>query len=84
MKNQRKYAITLLVCLLAVLLIPFRMESYNDGGTTQLTSLTYTVVNWSRFTGAPDDGAIQPHQNTCVYLFPYNFKSLEELWEIEH
>lgn len=84
MKNQRKLAIILLLCLLAVLLIPFHMGRYDDGGTTRLTSLTYTVVNWNRFLDTSEDGTVPVHENTCVYLFPHNFKSLSELWEIKH
>lgn len=83
MKNQRKMAIIILVCLLAMLLIPFQMVHYDDGGTTRLTSLTYSVVNWNRLLPASGDETVV-HESTCVYLFPHNFKSLSDLWEIEH
>ena len=73
-------------CICLILFTPFRVSHYDDGGTTTYTALTYTVVKWKRdFPIRTPDGYIgNTYQNTCVYFFPDNFKSLDKLWEIRH
>lgn len=77
-------AVVLFVCL--ILFTPFQVRHYDDGGSTTYTALTYTVVKWKRILPikTPDGYIGNIYQNTCVYFFPNNFKSLDELWEIKH
>ena len=63
--------------LLAVLVIPIPTGVYKDGGTREYTALTYKVVDWNRLT------VDTVYNKTRVYFFPYNFKSLGELWYYE-
>lgn len=77
----------LTVSLLTVLLVPFNVSRYDDGGSIKITALTYSVVKWSKLEiYQNEDGSTSGgrYENTCIYLFPDNFKSLNELWMIRH
>ena len=65
------------VLLLAILCVPIPTGVVQDGGTRTYTALTYKIVDWNRITGAA------VYDETKVYLFPNNFKSLDALWEQE-
>ena len=84
--DKRLLTFIIVIALVIVLFVPFGYQTYDDGGTVRLTSLTYTVVIWNRFVSAWSTGEmqLQKYENTCLYLFPDNFKSLDELWEIRH
>lgn len=88
MKHTNKKLLTLIIALalVIVLFVPFGYASYDDGGTVRFTSLTYTVVKWNRYESDWSSGEmeLELYQNTCFYIFPHNFKSLDELWEIRH
>ena len=88
MKHTNKKLLTLIIALalVIVLFVPFGYASYDDGGTVRFTSLTYTVVKWNRYESDWSTGEmeLELYQNTCFYLLPDNFKSLDELWEIRH
>lgn len=88
MKNTNKKLLTVIIviALIIVLFIPFGYASYDDGGTVRFTSLTYSVVKWNRYVSDWSTGEMKLdlYQNTCFYLFPDNFKSLNELWELKH
>ena len=66
-----------ILVLLAVLFVPVPSGVYKDGGTRAYTALTYKVVKWRRLVG------IGRYENTSVYFFPNNFKSIDDLWELE-
>lgn len=66
------------VILLVVLLVPIPSGVYKDGGTREFRALTYKVVRWRRLT----NGGI--YEKTRLYLFPRNFRSIDELWEQEN
>lgn len=66
------------VILLAVLVIPIPTGVYKDGGTRVYSALTYKVVDWNRLI---DDG--DTYNKTKVYFFPKNYKSVDELWQLE-
>lgn len=66
------------VLLLAVLFTPIPTGVYKDGGSREYTALTYKIVDWNRITG---DSAV--YDETKLYLFPNNFKSIDALWEQE-
>lgn len=88
MKHTNKKLLTLIIALalVIVLFVPFGYASYDDGGTVRFTSLTYTVVKWNRYESDWSTGEmeLELYQNTCFYLLPDNFKSLDELWETRH
>ena len=63
--------------LLAVLFVPIPSKTHEDGGTREYRALTYKIVEWNK----NQDGV--SYDKTRLYLFPRNFKSLDELWEGE-
>ncbi|MBR4073680.1 MAG: hypothetical protein IKK24_07030 [Clostridia bacterium] len=77
---KKKIIIGAVIALLALLMltVPFRVLNYKDGGTKEYTALTYKIVKWNKFVGS--DGR---YTEAKVYLFPKNFKSVDELWESE-
>ena len=84
---KKKVVCLLCAILLIIFVLPFSISQYDDGGTVRITSLTYSIVIWNKFEiTLHEDGTVSDgkHQNTCVYLFPNNFKKLDELWEIRH
>ncbi len=77
-KRSKKIWIPLVVLVvLAVLFVPVPAGVMDDGGTRAYSALTYKVVKWRRLVG------IGRYENTSVYLFPNNFKSMDTLWELE-
>ena len=84
--NNRLLAVIIVLALVIVLFVPFGYRSYDDGGTQKFTSLTYAVVKWNKFESDWSSGEMKldKYENTCFYLFPDNFKSIDELWEIKH
>lgn len=85
-KSKRRtlvFAITLILIIL-LLLIPIPTGVARDGGTRTYTALTYKVVVWRHF--VPTDITLtdyELYENTRIFLFPDNFKSTDELWELE-
>lgn len=67
----------LVVAVLAILFTPIPTGVYKDGGTREYMSLTYKIVDWNRLTGDTT------YDETKVYFFPYNFKSIDSLWYYE-
>ena len=63
--------------LLAVLLMPVPGASMDDGGTRAYTALTYKIVDWNRLSSD------SLYDETKIYWFPNNFKSVDALWELE-
>ena len=68
----------LVVVILAILFVPIPSGTYKDGGTREYTALTYKIVDWNRLT---DGGGT--YDETMVYFFPNNFKSIDSLWNYE-
>lgn len=77
MKKKVWMWIVAAVLLLAVLFVPIPTGVARDGGTREYTALTYKIVDWNRLT----EGSI--YDETKVYFFPYNFKSIDSLWARE-
>lgn len=65
------------VLLLAVLFTPIPSGVCKDGGSREYTALTYKIVDWNRLT------ADSIYDETKVYFFPHNFKSIDSLWARE-
>ncbi|MBR3807211.1 MAG: hypothetical protein IKJ15_02415 [Lachnospiraceae bacterium] len=66
-----------IVVVLMILAIPIPTGVYKDGGTREYTALTYKIVDWNRMTGDTI------YDETKIYVFPYNFKSIDGLWYYE-
>jgi len=79
MKRKTLIIIFAVIALLFILTVPFNTETYKDGGTKAYTSLTYKVVKWNKLYGA----GVDKYSKTKLYIFPNNFKSIDELWEKE-
>lgn len=75
-----KKRITIIIILVVLLLvIPIPTGIARDGGTRSYTSLTYKIVNYHHLYN--DDKIFD---ETKIYFFPDNFKSLDELLDIEN
>lgn len=75
--SKKVWIPVVVLVLLVVLFVPVPSGTMNDGGTRSYTSLTYKIVKWHRLVG------IGRYENTSVYFFPDNFKSMSALWEAE-
>ena len=76
-KLKKKEIIILVLCILLLLFFPIPLGAYEDGGTREYAALTYKLIKWHRIDGD------YIYTNTSVYWLPDNFKSIDELWEIE-
>ena len=72
--KKKIWIIIAIAAILAILFVPIPTGQYKDGGTREYTALTYKIVNWNRLT---EDGT---YDETRVYFFPNNFKSIDSLW----
>ncbi len=82
-----KRLIILGLALLLILFLPIPIGTIDDGGTRIYASLTYKIVKWNRLMSVYVDGEIErinTYSKTSVYFLPDNFKSTNELWDIEH
>ena len=88
MKKKIIIPVIIVIVLLLVLFLPIPQGSYDDGGTREYTALTYKIVKWNKLvTVYNEDGdmeRIDTYTNTSVYWFPDNYKSIDELWEMEY
>ena len=78
MKKKIWIPILSVIVLLAILFIPFHINTYDDGGTREYVALTYKIVAWNRITA---DGT---YNVTKVYFGDEHKKSIDELWELEN
>ena len=69
----------LIVCaiLLLILVIPIPFGTYKEGGTKEYRALTYKIIAWHH------DCGDKIFEKTCIYFFPDNRLSLDELFERE-
>ena len=75
------------VLILLILFLPIPRGTYKDGGTRDYCALTYRIILWNRLTDDfgrdASEGELTTYHKTSVFWFPANFKSIDELWEIE-
>jgi len=87
MKKRVVIIVVAVLALLLTLFLPIPGGSYDDGGTREYTALTYKIIRWKRLVSVHDENgeiaSIDTYEATSVFLFPDNFKSVDELWEIE-
>ena len=85
--KKKIIVIVSVVLLLLILFLPIPRGTYKDGGTKDYLALTYRIVVWNRLTYAPggdaSEGATGAYHKTSVFWFPNNFKSIDELWNME-
>ncbi len=87
---KRKVLVVIMIAV--ILLCPFHISVYRDGGTKVYSSLAYKVVQWKKVLSQQGDDHIDsdtglesanPYRKTRIYLLPDNFRSLDDLWESE-
>lgn len=71
LKKKRK-AVMFIFVLLIILIIPFNIQRYKDGGTAIYTSLSYKLIVWHQLGNSPDGYKT----GTEIHFFPNNFKDL--------
>lgn len=77
MKKKLWIAVLVVIVVLGVLVIPFRIDAMDDGGSREFRALTYRIVHWNRMM---DEGI---YEKTRVYFFGDMSKPIDELWEQE-
>ena len=86
-KKMKIILFTTVILVIVILFVPFSGNIYEDGGTRIYCSLTYKIVKWNRMDSAHgENGAIERidiYNESSVYWLPHNFKSIDELWEME-
>ena len=84
---KRILIVSVIVVILLILFVPIPHGVMKDGGTAKYQALTYRIVVWNRFYDITNaDGTVKEtrtYTKTSVYWLPDNFKSIDELWEIE-
>ena len=75
MKKKTRIFVILAAVLFLILFVPIPSGPYKDGGSRAYTALTYKIVDWRRLSGDT------VYEKTRFYLFPDNFKSIDELWD---
>lgn len=83
MKRRKAWPFVAAV-LFALLFIPFPAGTMNDGGSRDYRAAFYRVVHWKRIMPETTETKTDIYENTCVYWFPDNWKSIDELWELRH
>lgn len=84
--KMRKKVVCVIVTIivLAILFVPIPLGKYDDGGTRDYGSLTYKIVVWNRLQYNESTQERSCYKSTCVYWLPDNYKSIGELWKINH
>lgn len=77
MKKKIIISVVVIAAVLIVLFVPFKVCTYKDGGTREIGSLTYKIVDWNRIDG---DSVYHEHK---VYFIPRCYKDIDELFQEE-
>ena len=86
MKRKFIISVTVLFVLALIFFLPIPQGTYNDGGTHSYSALTYKIVIWNKIMTEVDEHGqtvYNTYQNTSVFWYPDNQKSINELWQIE-
>lgn len=87
MKKKIIIPVVVVMALILALFLPMKQVQYDDGGTREYASLTYKIVKWNKFVSVYNENGnierIDTYTDTSVYWLPDNFKSIDELWEME-
>lgn len=74
---KRRWIPLVILVMAVILFVPVPTGLYKDGGTRVYSALTYRIVDWNRITGSG------LYDQTRVYFFPDNFRSVDTLWNRE-
>lgn len=77
--KKKLFMLFCLVILLVILFVPIPTGVMNDGGSREFSALTYKIVKWNRLIDENNT-----YKKTSFYIFPNNFKSIDELWKLEN
>ncbi|MBQ7324982.1 MAG: hypothetical protein IJW98_04500 [Clostridia bacterium] len=87
MKKKTRSILLIVIIAALVLFVPIPRGPYDDGGTKEYVALTYRIVVWNCFVPTYDENGtiirFEKYNKTSIYLFPDNFKSYSELWQME-
>ena len=81
--KKRIIILAIIVLALLIMFLPIPRGTYRDGGTKDYSALTYRIVVWNRLNEQINEEGSDKYHKTSVFWFPDNFKSIDELWEIE-
>lgn len=88
---MKKKLIIAAICVAAafILLFPFGITRYNDGGTVSYKSMTYEIIRWHRMYDVYDEatgaGTAYWVNDTDFYIFPFNLRDnvADKEWSAE-
>ncbi len=82
--KKKLIGIIIVILVLAMIFVPFRVDTANDGGTKVYSALIYKIVKWSKlYDNSAAGNNPQFYKNTAVYFVPDKFKDIDLLWEKE-
>lgn len=88
MKKKIIICVGIVLAFGLVFFMPIPQGAYDDGGTRAYAALTYKLVQWNRMISVYNaDGRMERvdrYQETSVYWFPDNLRSIDELCEMEY
>ena len=86
-RTKKKGAIIagILLVIGLILFLPIPTGTLRDGGTKTYSALTYRIIVWNRLIPPEPDGGSDgdTYRKTSVFWLPDNFKTVDELWQIE-
>ena len=84
---KRKTVVISIIVAVLILFLPVPHGTYEDGGTRDYNALTYKIAVWNKLNAEANPGGsageVHTYHKTSVFWIPDNFKSIDELWEIE-
>jgi len=82
--KKKIFLISGILIILIVLLVPFKRDTLEDGGTKIYSAPLLKVVQWyhSGLSVDYEDGTwheTEPYYSTSIYFFPRNLKNINDL-----
>ena len=75
--SMKKKILIICAILLLILVVPIPTARMKDGGSKEYIALTYKIIAWRR------DCGDKIFEKTCIYFFPDNRLSVDELFDRE-
>lgn len=81
MKNRPRIIIAVVIILAALMFVPFRTETLDDGGSVIRSALLAKYVTWVGFDNSKrdSDDTVRMTSTFRVYIFPSNIKDNGDL-----
>ncbi|MBO4218419.1 MAG: hypothetical protein IKX74_00575 [Erysipelotrichaceae bacterium] len=76
---KKSKSVLIIIALLLILLCPYSIVRYRDGGTRDYKALLYRVVVWNRL--MEEEPGI--YHRISIYFYPDTRRSIDELWQLE-